>query len=324
MTVGRMLRERAWLSVLMGMVALSTVISRELGAQRRRIASDASSGYASRIDTTFAFSRSGIVTLSAHSGDIIVNGWSRDEIHIHASSDDDNIRFTGSSSRVSIDVGGSRRGGDTRFEVSVPYGVRVTTTSQSGDITVHGTRGQLEVHSNSGDVDIEDVATRLDVNSLSGDVVGRAIAGDVAITVLSGEVRLADVRGNIDVGGVSSDISLRGIAAKIVRAKTTSGEILYDGTIDPSGRYELTSHSGDVKLRVPRDASAQLTVSTWNGTIDSDFPITLKPGEQRISASRSKRYVFEIGGGGARISAETFSGDITIASNGRGPTGARP
>jgi DUF4097 and DUF4098 domain-containing protein YvlB len=116
---------------------------------------------------------------------------------------------------------------------------------------------------------------------------------------------------------------MRGASAKIVRAKTTSGEVVYDGTIDAAGRYELTSHSGDVKLRVPRDASAQLTVSTWNGSIDSDFPITLKPGEHGISVSRSKRYVFEIGGGGARISAETFSGDITISSNGRGPNGDR-
>jgi hypothetical protein len=33
--------------------------------------------------------------------------------------------------------------------------------------------------------------------------------------------------------------------------------------------------------------------------------------------------VFQIGGGGAPITAETFSGDITISSNGRGPSGDR-
>ena len=324
MTFWRMLRERAWVPVLMAVVALTTAVSREAGAQRRRVASSNNSGYTSRIDTTFAFSRGGSVTLTAHSGDIVVNGWSRDEVHVRAMSDDDNIRISASSSRLALDVSSSHRGGDTHFEVTVPFGARVSTSSQSGDITVHGTRGQVEVHSNSGDVDLEDVTTRLDVNSLSGDIIGRGIAGDVVISSLSGEVRLTDVRGNIDVGGVSGDISLRGVSAKVVRAKTTSGGIVYDGTIDPAGRYELTSHSGDVRLRVPRDASAQLTVSTWNGSIDSDFPITLKPGEHSISVSRSKRYMFEIGGGGARINAETFSGDITISSNGRGPARVRP
>ena len=97
----------------------------------------------------------------------------------------------------------------------------------------------------------------------------------------------------------------------------------FDGVIDPAGRYELGTHSGDVRLHIQRDASAQLTVSTWNGAIDSQFPITLKPGEHGIGAATAKRITFDIGGGAARITAETFSGDITITSNGRGAN-ARP
>ena len=56
----------------------------------------------------------------------------------------------------------------------------------------------------------------------------------------------------------------------------------YDGTIDAAGRYELTTHSGDIGLHIPREANAQLTVSTWSGSIDSQFPIVLKPGEQAV------------------------------------------
>ena len=36
-----------------------------------------------------------------------------------------------------------------------------------------------------------------------------------------------------------------------------------------------------------------------------------------ISVTKSKRYTFEIGAGGARITVEAFSGDITISSSGR-------
>ena len=140
---------------------------------------------------------------------------------------------------------------------------------------------------------------------------------------MSGDVKLSDVRGNVDVGTVSGEIELRGVTAKLVRAKTTSGDVTYDGIIDPAGRYEFVAHSGDIRLHVQRDASAQLTVSTWSGGIDSDFPITLKPGEHGIGKSTSKRFTFEIGGGAARITAETFSGDITISSNGRGASDRR-
>src|SRR6185437_1436881 len=121
-----------------------------------------------------------------------------------------------------------------------------------------------------------------------------------------------------DVSSVSGDLDLRGMTAKVVRAKTTSGDVTYDGTVDPAGRYELTSHSGDLRLHIPRTTSAQLSVSTWNGDIDSEFPITLEPGEHGIGSAMAKHFTFAIGGGAARISADTFSGDVTISSNGRG------
>jgi DUF4097 and DUF4098 domain-containing protein YvlB len=282
-----------------------------------------SSDDASRIDTTFAFDKNGSITVNASNGDIVITGWSRDQVHVHAVSDDDNLRLTGSSSRVTLDEGGGRRGSDTRFEVSVPYGVRVLATSQSGDVSVRGTRGQVEARSQSGDIHVEDVATRLDVNTLSGGLTATNVGGDAEITTVSGDVKLSDVHGNVDVGTVSGEVELRGVTAKLVRAKTTSGDVTYDGIIDPAGRYEFVAHSGDIRLHVQRDASAQLTVSTWSGSIDSDFPITLKPGEHGIGKTTSKRFTFEIGAGAGRITAESFSGDITISSNGRGATERR-
>jgi DUF4097 and DUF4098 domain-containing protein YvlB len=242
---------------------------------------------------------------------------------VRAVSDNDNVRFTGSSNRVMLEVGSSNRGSDTRFEVSVPYGVRVLATTWSGDVSVRGTRGQVEIHSQNGDIDVDDVSARLDVNTLSGDLRATNISGDAEVESVSGDVKLTDLRGYIDVSTVSGDIELHGMTTKLARGKTTSGDVTYDGLIDPAGRYEFSTHSGDIRLHIPREASAQLDVSTWNGAIDSDFPITLKPGEHGIGRTNSKAFTFEIGSGAARISAETFSGDITISSNGRGASDRR-
>jgi DUF4097 and DUF4098 domain-containing protein YvlB len=305
-------------------VAVSVLSVRDAGAQRRRVTTATSrSDYSSRLDTTFAFDKSGSITVNATSGDIIVTGWARDQIHVRAVSEDDNIRLDASSSRMMLEVGGSRRGGDTRFEVSVPFGVRVYATARSGDISVHGTRGQVEMHSQSGDMQAEDIAGRLDVNTISGGLSASNVSGDAEINTISGDIKLTDVRGNVDVATVSGDIDMHGISAKTVRARTTSGDVTYEGIIDPAGRYELTTHSGDVVMRIPREASAQLTVSTWSGGINSDFPITLKPGEHGIGLANAKRFTFQIGAGASRITAETFSGDITISSNGRGASERR-
>jgi DUF4097 and DUF4098 domain-containing protein YvlB len=316
MTLNIVLRRcRRTLPALLALGALAAGAG-HAGAQRRNRFGSDSRG---RIDTAFTFDKSGTVTLTSTSGDIIVNGGSDARIHVRATSDNDNLSFDASSSRVIL----TNRSGDSRFEVTVPYGVQVVARSQSGDMTIRDTRGAVEAHAFAGDVEIEGVTTRLDVNTLSGSITARDIAADVSILTTSGDVKIFNLTGSADIATVSGEVELRGVTGKVVRAKTTSGDVRFDGVIDPAGRYDFTAHSGDVEMHIQRDASAQLTVSTWNGGVTSDFPITLRPGDHTIGSSKGKRYTFEVGGGAARISAETFSGDITIAANGHGATPRR-
>lgn len=269
----------------------------------------------SSIDSTFSFENRGLVSLSLGSGDIVVTAWSRDQIRVHATSENGGLRLDASGSRVSLQISGGR-GGDSRFEVTVPVGVRIVARAQSGDITITGTQGEVDARSQSGDIKIDNVANRLDVGTLSGDIEARGVSGDVQIKSVSGEIRVSDFKGDFEGETVSGGIELRNAVGRYVRAHSTSGDLVYEGTIDPSGRYELSAHSGSIKLSIPSNASAQLSVSTWSGTLDSDFPITLRPGEHGIGTGQAKRFTFDIGDGEARISAETFSGDVTVSSRG--------
>jgi DUF4097 and DUF4098 domain-containing protein YvlB len=308
-------RRRSRAAVILLAIGVLAARPGHAGAQRRTRPGDERG----RIDTTFAFEKNGSVTLSATNGDIIVTGGSDAKIHVRATSDNGNLSLDASPSRVTL----QSRGGDSRFEVTVPFGVQIIARSQSGDITIRDTRGAVEAHATAGDLQIEGVDGRLDVNTLSGALTARDVTGDADIVTTSGDVKVFNLTGSADIGTVSGDVELRGVTGKTVRAKTTSGDVRFDGLIDAAGRYEFGTHSGDVELHVQRDASAQLTVSTWSGGITSDFPITLRPGDHAIGTAVGKRYTFEIGGGGGRITAETFSGDITLAANGHGATAPR-
>jgi DUF4097 and DUF4098 domain-containing protein YvlB len=169
----------------------------------------------------------------------------------------------------------------------------------------------------NGDVHVEDAEGHVDMNTLSGDITADKLAGTVSANTVSGDITLHDVNAMVTAGSVSGSITLGRVTSKSVDASTTSGDVTFDGAIDPAGRYTLIAHSGDVSLTIPASASAQLTVSTWTGSIDSDFPITLQPGEHDIGLGTSKRFTFTIGGGDARINAETFSGDVQIRRHGR-------
>jgi DUF4097 and DUF4098 domain-containing protein YvlB len=294
-------------------LTLIAVASDIASAQRRRASDDRSRSDA-RADTTLSFDRNGTLTISANSGNINVVGWSRDQVQVRSSSGNNDVRLEGSSSRMTITA---RRGGGT-LDISVPIGVRVNASTHSGMVSIRGTRGPVDAHATNGSVDVDDVASHADLSTFSGELSASNVNGDARIETISGGIKMHDVRGTIDASTVSGDIDLIAVTSKSVHAKTTSGDVTFDGLVDPTGRYDLSTHSGSVHLRIQRDASAQFSMSTWSGSIDSQFPITLKPGEQRIGSLNAKRFTFEIGGGSARIMADTFSGDITISSNGHG------
>jgi DUF4097 and DUF4098 domain-containing protein YvlB len=272
--------------------------------------------YESRIDTTFNFDRKGTVVLSVGSGEIVVTGWDRNQIRVRARSERSAVRMDATSTRVSLDLS-RQRGGDTRFEVTVPHGTRVSARATTGDISISGTKGGVDANTQSGDLMVDDAAEMVDLRSMSGDITARGITGNVEVNTLNGELLLRDVKGDVDATSVSGDLDLQNVTARYVRARSTSGEVTYDGAVDPTGRYELGSHSGNVTLTVPENTGALLTIATYSGGIESDFQITLRPGDHAVGASR--RFTFEVGKGDARISAESFSGDIVIRSKPRRP-----
>jgi DUF4097 and DUF4098 domain-containing protein YvlB len=297
----------SWFTVAVMLLAGS---SASAGAQGRRDRIDRSDrSDRSDIDTTFAFDRTGAVTVGNGSATIVVTGWDKPTIHIHARADEGSVRFEASSKQVTIDP--TRAHDDVTIEVDVPRGVKVDARTNSGDITIHGTRADVDVQTSSGDIEITDVRNA-SVGSLSGDVDLSTVAGTATITSNNGDITISRAAGRIDATAVSGDIEIDRSTSSVVRATNTSGDISFSGSIDPQGRYDFTTHSGDLDLEIPKDANAQVSLTTWNGSLDTDFPITLKPGSRDIT----KHYTFTIGAGSAHITAEAFSGDISIRSRG--------
>ena len=166
------------------------------GQNRRVRDEDYDQDYQSRIDTTLAFDRRGTVTLSIGSGEIIVRTWNRDQIQVRARSERSVVRMEATPTRMALDL--SRpRGGDTRFEVTVPVGARISARATNGDISVNGAKGGVEARTQSGDVNVEDVGDMIDLGSLSGDITGRGLVGSVDVSAISGDVDLTDVKGDV-------------------------------------------------------------------------------------------------------------------------------
>jgi DUF4097 and DUF4098 domain-containing protein YvlB len=275
-----------------------------------------------RIDTTVRLDRGGAVDLSLISGKIRVTGWDRSDVKVAASIDNGVLRFNANSSRVSLSVDDSydddHRGrrhhnvGDATYDVSVPRGSRLILEAVSGDVTAKGSQGEIEASSVSGNVDVSDGVRSVSAEAVSGGVRVTSVNGDLRAESVSGDVRADGVSGNVEASTVSGSVRLMRIQSKDVRAESVSGDINYSGTIEPSGRYSFESHSGELRLYIPRGAGAQFTVQTFSGDLSTDFPVTVPPTNR--GRRNEGRVEFTTGDGRARVTATSFSGRIVINS----------
>jgi DUF4097 and DUF4098 domain-containing protein YvlB len=283
-----------------------------------------------RVDTTVRLDRGGAVDLSLISGKIRVTGWDRPDVKISATIESGYLRFNANSSRVSLGVEDSddegRRGrrhndvGEARYDVSVPRGARLILEAVSGDVIAKGSQGEIESTSVSGDVDVTDGVRSVSAESVSGSVHVAQVNGNLRTETVSGDLRAENVTGDVEASTVSGNIHLVGIQSKDIRTETVSGDITYTGTIEPSGRYSYESHSGTVRLNIPKGTGAQFSVETFSGDLSTDFPVTIPPNQNR--RRREGHMDFTIGDGRAKITAQTFSGSI-IVNTGSGSTTRR-
>jgi hypothetical protein len=274
-----------------------------------------------RIDTTLAFARGGAVEVNLPGTDVTVRGGAGQEVRISGRADRGTLDIASTASRIRVGVdhtGGSSAGGEV--EIVVPVGTRLRLSTQNGDVEVRGVRGELEVTTYNGDVDVSETG-RTEIRTFTGDVEVRSVSGEIRVNSMSGDVQIGEAAGEVEVHTVSGDVDLRGVNSRFVRVRSTSGRLTYAGTIDGAGRYEFNSHSGSIRLALPEDVGAQLSIATFSGEIDSRFPLTLMPGDHGIGRPSGKAFTFELGRGEARISAESFSGDIILTT--RAAVGSR-
>jgi DUF4097 and DUF4098 domain-containing protein YvlB len=263
-----------------------------------------------RLDTTVAMDARGLVELTLNGGDVIVRTWDRAEVRVSAQLDNGHLSLDASASRVLLGDA-EHSDADARFEVTMPRTARLEVAGINAEVVVDGVRGGVQVENATGDVQLTDVGGLVRAELMTGELHVTRGEGDFRLSLASGDVMLQDVTGRVEVENVSGDITVRGGRARELRLETTSGDVTYEGTVQAEGTYELSTHSGDVQLRLPEGTRARLEAETYNGEFVSDFPVTMQPGAPK--GGRQRRYELLVGdGGGPLIRVESFTGDIHL------------
>jgi DUF4097 and DUF4098 domain-containing protein YvlB len=126
--------------------------------------------------------------------------------------------------------------------------------------------------------------------------IGRTVNGDVEALGLDGDVKVYTVNGGIDV-------STNGLA----EGTTVNGSITVSmDKADWDGTLDFTTVNGSVTLEMPADLSCDVSISTVNGHIASDYPLT-------VTGKFSPRSVkATIGDGGRKLVVKTVNGSVNL------------
>lgn len=266
-------------------------------------------GVPQQADTIIPVPADGRLAIDVLGGDITVRTWDRNQMRVVPESDSrGGLEITQSGSVVRIE-GRARHGAPRQMDmtITIPATMSVEMRGPFIGADIAGVEGEVTVETVQGDVTLVGGRRYVKLQSVQGDVECRNARGRIEVGSTNGDVTLDDVTGDIVVEAVNGEIEIRGADAETVEASSINGEIAYAGTLKDAGRYSFSAHNGDITVAVPPRTNATVTVSTFNGEFQADFPVTLTE-----TRTRGKRFGFVLGNGSGRIELDSFGGTIKL------------
>lgn len=207
------------------------------------------------------------------------------------------------------------------YDVTVPRGTVVRTSSDSGETTIAGVAGHVSIRTESASISVRDLGGDTDVTTQSGAVSADGVAGNLNVSTQSSRVSARNLSaglrvrtqsgavegtfrgaGNVDIGTASSAIELVGVNGALT-ATSSSGRIRVSGL--PTAPWQVTSGSGSFDLDF--DSSAKLTLDARSGSGSVRVDGSALQGSTSKGAASGT-----VGGGGPLVRANSRSGSIRI------------
>jgi len=154
------------------------------------------------------------------------------------------------------------------LSVTVPVESHIKVTNKKGKVSVLGIRGSV------------------DVDSDSGDVIVRGMKGDV---------RINNKKGNIIISGVLNGIDVK-TGSGTVRATLRDGEAFSQDSV-------IRTKNGDIKLRIPMNLNAQISIRSGSGETSANFPLDKKGKGSGVA---------KLGKGGKLFLVEATKGKVSV------------
>jgi DUF4097 and DUF4098 domain-containing protein YvlB len=258
----------------------------------------------------------GVVEISNVSGSIEVSGWERNEVSVHAELDPavERVDVSSDAERTTIKVilpHSSSHGGEARLQVKIPKDSELNVSAVSADVTTNGVLGVQHLSAVSGNINAELGGADGELKTVSGDLrlKGRGLPARLHVSTVSGDVRLEHGAGDLEASTVNGTLVLSVDSARSVRARTTAGDVRFEGKLARGATLEASTVSGDLNVRASAEGGYAYEVSSFSGDITDCF--NARP-ERVTKYGPGSRLEGTRGEGAGHLRLKTMSGDVQL------------
>ncbi|MFJ3444225.1 DUF4097 family beta strand repeat-containing protein [Streptomyces sp. NPDC086081] len=145
------------------------------------------------------------------------------------------------------------------------------------------------------------------VKGVTGDTTLVGLSGPVRADTVSGSLEAQDVTGDLRFNSVSGDLTVVEGAGRSVRADSVSGSMIVDLAPDGPTDVKLTSVSGEIAIRLPHRADAEVEANTASGAVSNAFDDLRVHGQWG-----AHKITGRLGAGTGTLRATTVSGSIAL------------
>jgi len=239
------------------------------------------------------------------------------------------IRFSIATALAALALAATASAQDFQKTYRIGAGGQIRIGNVSGDVLVTGydgdsvvvtatkkgrDRDRIEVEDRSGTANVDigvkypkncncDASIRFEVQ------VPRSVKYDFdQIASVSGDVRVGGVTGRLNASAVSGDVHITDVSGS-VNASSVSGDVQVEiNRLDGSDDMKFNTVSGDVSVMLPGSLDADVDMSSFSGSIKTDFAIEVR--SERYGSRNSARA--KLGDGSRRLKMSSVSGDLSL------------
>jgi DUF4097 and DUF4098 domain-containing protein YvlB len=251
---------------------------------------------------TFGISNRANVHVDTNDGAVVVTTGDTKQVEFR-------VEYSGYELEKSLQIESSQSGDEVNLTARIPNHWHFTLgLRRTLHIEVRMPKdADLLVKTGDGSIKVGDLSGNVDLHTGDGSVTADAVRGNIRLSTGDGSISATGLDGKCEAVSGDGRIRLSG-RFDALRAKSGDGSIEVEARqgskVDAS--WSIRSGDGSIEAALPADLAADLDVTTGDGHISSDIPITV---EGLIGKSRIRG---KLNGGGQDFVIHTGDGSIRL------------